>query len=386
MKKITIITVIMTLFLGLNAQKKAKGAPMAKKSQNSKSKMSNQKQPGVYATIETEKGNIVIQLEYKKAPMTVTNFVGLTEGTIDNTAKPKGTPYYDGLKFHRVITKGNGDAQDFMVQGGDPTGTGTSGPGYQFPDEIEPSLKHDKAGTLSMANSGPGTNGSQFFITVAPTNWLDGRHTVFGYVVEGMDVVNQLKVNDVMKKVTIQRIGPDAAKFKADKAAFDAFKGEASIRQEVAMKAERAKQEAMMREMQKKNFEESKMDMPGFITEVKKQFPTASITPSGLAYVIEKTGTGEKAAPGKTVSVHYTLTLADGKKIDASYDRNEPITFQLGQGMVIAGWEEGIALLNKGAKAKLIIPYWLGYGVDGRAPQIPAKATLYFETEMVEIK
>lgn len=387
-KRISIITLIMAFCLGLNAQKaksKPKTKPAASKTQKTISKMSNQKQPGVYATIETEKGNIVILLEHKKTPMTCTNFVGLAEGTIENTAKPKGTPYYDGLKFHRVITKGNGDAQDFMVQGGDPTGTGTSGPGYQFPDEIEPSLKHDKPGTLSMANSGPGTNGSQFFITVAPTNWLDGRHTVFGYVIEGMDVVNLLRANDVMKKVTIERVGAEAKAFKCDKESFEKCRSAAIGRQEEAMKIERAKQEEMMKEMQKKNLEASKMDMPGFVAEVKKQFPTALITPSGLAYVIEKTGTGEKATPGKTVSVHYALTV-DGKKIDASYDRNEPITFQLGQGMVIAGWEEGIALLNKGAKAKLIIPYWLGYGVDGRAPQIPPKATLYFETEMVEIK
>jgi peptidyl-prolyl cis-trans isomerase A (cyclophilin A) len=397
MKKLSLFAFILILALGMNAQKKNTPKKPASSTQvikagnqnstkNSKSKMSNQKQPGIYATIETEKGNIVIQLEYKKTPMTCINFVGLAEGSLENTAKPMGTPYYDGLKFHRVITKGNGDGQDFMVQGGDPTGTGTSGPGYQFPDEIEPSLKHDKAGTLSMANSGPGTNGSQFFITVAPTNWLDGRHTVFGYVIEGMDVVNQLRVNDVMKKVSIQRIGADAQAFKCDKAAFDKCKGGATARQEEATKAERANQEKMMQEAQKKNMEAAKNDMPGFIADVKKAFPKATITASGLAYVIEKEGAGEKATPGKTVSVHYNLTLADGKKIDASYDRNEPITFPLGQGAVIAGWEEGIALLNKGAKAKLIIPYWLGYGVDGRQPMIPAKATLYFDTEMIDIK
>lgn len=183
------------------AQKKTIPAANGKATKTTiKSKMSNQKQPGIYATIETEKGNIVILFDHKKVPMTVANFVGLAEGKMENTAKPLGVPYYDSIKFHRVITKGNGDPQDFMVQGGDPTGTGTSGPGYSFPDEIDPSLKHDVPGILSMANSGPGTNGSQFFITIVPTPWLDGKHTVFGRVVAGMDVVNSLKTNDMMKK------------------------------------------------------------------------------------------------------------------------------------------------------------------------------------------
>lgn len=391
MNKLKVLTILLFTAVGMIAQKKTTSpkpaAPIKNNQPNkSNSKMSNQKQPGIYAIIETDKGNIVIQLEYKKVPMTVANFVGLAEGKIDNTAKPAGTPYYDGIKFHRVITKGNGDGQDFMIQGGDPTGTGTSGPGYQFPDEFDSTLKHDKAGTLSMANSGPGTNGSQFFITVAPTNWLDGRHSVFGYVVSGMDVVNKIKANDVMNKVRIERVGTDAQNFKADKESFTAYKAAATAKMEVAQRLERAKQEEMMREAQRKSMEAAKSDMPGFIADVKKAYPSATITPSGLAYVIEKEGTGDKAKSGNTVSVHYKLVLADGKKIDASYDRNEPITFQLGQGMVIPGWEEGIALLNKGAKAKLIIPYWLGYGIDGRQPMIPAKATLYFDTEMVEIK
>jgi len=405
MNKIKLLLILLVVGCSLSAQKKAptKPAPKAKtaaqtvrvekttwsssnQSNNSKSKMSNQKQPGIYATIETDKGNIVIQLEYKKTPMTVANFVGLAEGKLENTAKPLGTPYYDGLKFHRVITKGNGDPQDFMIQGGDPTGTGTSGPGYQFPDEIDPSLKHDNPGTLSMANAGPGTNGSQFFITVAPTNWLDGRHTVFGHVVSGMDVVHQIKVNDVMKKVTIERIGSDAQNFKVDKASFDALKASASARAEEMQKAERAKQEEMMREMQRKNMQAAQADMPNFIAEVKKTYPTATILSSGLAYVMEREGTGPKAKAGDNVSVHYHGAFTDGKKFDASYDRNQPIDFQLGRGMVIPGWEEGIALLNKGAKAKLIIPYWLAYGVEGRAPVIPAKATLIFDTEMMDIK
>jgi peptidyl-prolyl cis-trans isomerase A (cyclophilin A) len=387
MKKINLFITLCLIGTMAIAQKKTIPAANGKATKTTiKSKMSNQKQPGIYATIETEKGNIVILFDHKKVPMTVANFVGLAEGKMENTAKPLGVPYYDSIKFHRVITKGNGDPQDFMVQGGDPTGTGTSGPGYSFPDEIDPSLKHDVPGILSMANSGPGTNGSQFFITIVPTPWLDGKHTVFGRVVAGMDVVNSLKTNDMMKKVRIERVGAEAQAFKVDKASFEGYKVKAQSKMEEMQKLERAKMEEMMKEMQRKNQEAAKTDEPAFRAEMKKLYPTATFTASGLAYIIEKQGTGERAKAGNTVSVHYHGAFTNGSKFDASYDRNEPITFQLGQGMVIPGWEEGIALLNKGAKAKLIIPYWLAYGVDGRAPVIPAKSTLIFDTEMVDIK
>ena len=387
MKKINLFIMLCLIGTMAIAQKKTIPAANGKATKTTiKSKMSNLKQPGIYATIETEKGNIVILFDHKKVPMTVANFVGLAEGKMENTAKPIGVPYYDSIKFHRVITKGNGDPQDFMVQGGDPTGTGTSGPGYSFPDEIDPSLKHDVPGIISMANSGPGTNGSQFFITVVPTPWLDGKHTVFGRVVAGMDVVNSLKTNDMMKKVRIERVGAEAQAFKVDKASFEGYKVKAQSKMEEMQKLERAKMEEMMKEMQRKNQEAAKTDEPAFRAEMKKLYPTATFTASGLAYIIEKQGTGERAKAGNTVSVHYHGAFTNGSKFDASYDRNEPITFQLGQGMVIPGWEEGIALLNKGAKAKLIIPYWLAYGVDGRAPVIPAKSTLIFDTEMVDIK
>lgn len=306
---------------------------------------------GVYAEIETNRGTIYLTLHYKQTPMTVCNFVGLAEGKIPNSAKSKGTPYYDGITFHRVIG-------DFMIQGGDPEGSGRGGPGYSFEDEIASELMHDGPGVLSMANAGPATNGSQFFITHVATPHLNGKHAVFGKVVKGIEVVNAIKQGDTMKHVKIYRKGAEAQAFTADSAMFDNLK----------------------------NSKLKEKDFARFDEEVLKRYPTAKKTKSGLWYVVDAEGSGKPAAATKTVKVHYSGKLANGTEFDNSYRRGEPIEFQLGVGQVIPGWDEGIALMKTGGKYKLIIPSNLGYGPRGAGGVIPGNATLVFDTELMEVK
>ena len=183
------------------------------------SKTPNLSSPGLYVHIQTKMGDIVGKLDMELAPLTVANFVGLAEGSIKNKAFPEGRPFYDSITFHRVIP-------NFMIQGGDPIGNGTGGPGYKFKNETHPDLKHDKPGIFSMANSGPNTNGSQFFITHAATPWLDGQYNIFGQVIIGQDIVNAIgavakdrrnKPNTpiYMNKVSIIRIGEAAKNFDA---------------------------------------------------------------------------------------------------------------------------------------------------------------------------
>ena len=251
-----------------------------------------------------------------------------------------------------------------MVQGGDPLGTGTGGPGYQFPDEFDATLKHEGPGVLSMANAGVGTNGSQFFITHVATPWLDGMHTVFGKVVTGMDVVNAIKQDDIIETLKIIRQGAAASAFQAD----DASK------------------EKYMTEIKNKAMNSEKEAASKFENWIKTTYPAAQKTASGLYYVVDRQGEGAQAVAGKTVSVHYSGKLIDGREFDNSYSRNEPIEFKLGIGQVIPGWDEGIALMKEGAKYKLIIPSELGYGKRGAGGVIPPNATLIFDTELMKVK
>ena len=309
-------------------------------------------QDGLYAKFNTSKGDIVVALEYKKTPGTVGNFVALAEGNLENSVKPQGTPYYDGLKFHRVIP-------DFMIQGGCPLGSGTGNPGYQFDDEIHPDLKHDGPGVLSMANAGPGTNGSQFFITHIQTAWLDGKHTVFGKVIEGLNVVDAIAQGDAIDNLEIIRVGADAETYNAVEA-FRTFEGA----REKRIAQAKAEAEAEMEKL-----------AAGF-----------SKTDSGLRYQVLQEGKGNKAEKGKTVSVHYKGQLADGTVFDSSYKRNQPIDFALGVGQVISGWDEGIQLLKVGDKARFVIPSDLAYGSAGAGGVIPPDATLIFDVELMNVK
>ncbi len=317
---------------------------------NAQTKKAEALPAGLYANVYTSKGLIVGKLEYEKTPLTVANFVGLAEGT--KTHNRKGVKkFYDGLNFHRVIP-------EFMIQGGDPAGNGTGGPGYQFEDEFDPSLKHDKPGIFSMANAGPGTNGSQFFITHVPTPHLNNRHSVFGTVVRGQDVVNAVKIGDKIDSIRIVRVGAAARAFKSDEAAFQAIiKGKAD-REANKEKAAAAR----LKELQK----------------------GAKQTLSGLMFVVEKQGAGPKPTKGTMVKAHYTGTLVDGTQFDSSRDRGQPLEFSVGVGQVIAGWDEALMDMKKGERRTLIIPPHLGYGERGAGGVIPPNATLIFDVELVD--
>ena len=307
---------------------------------------------GIYAKFNTSKGTILVKLTHDLTPGTVGNFVGLAEGQLENSARPMGKPYYDGLKFHRVIP-------DFMIQGGCPQGQGTGGPGYNFDDEFHPTLRHDGPGVLSMANAGPGTNGSQFFITHIETAWLDGKHTVFGHVVEGQDVVDAIAQGDTIDSLEIVRVGEEAQKWNAIEA-FRTFEG--SREKRIAE--------------QKKMAEEA----------LEKLAAGFQKTESGLRYQIIQKGSGKQAEKGKKVSVHYQGALENGQVFDSSYKRKQPIDFTLGVGQVIEGWDEGIALLQVGDKARFVIPSYLGYGSRGAGGVIPPDATLVFDVELMDVK
>lgn len=321
---------------------------------------------GIYAKFDTNYGDFTAKLYYDKAPLTVANFVTLAEGTnplVSDQYKDK--KFFDSLTFHRIV-------KDFVIQGGDPKGTGEGGPGYQFPNETDPSLKHDTIGVLSMANAGPGTNGSQFFITLAPAPNLNGGYSVFGKTVKGIEVIDsigQVKVDEMDKPQEEVRMNAVKIIRKGEKARdFDAVQ----VFQDKMEDIEKDKQ------AQKEKIEKE-------VNELAKGFKE---TDSGLRYKITKeVDNGKKPKPGQTVHVYYKGMLKNGKVFDKHLeeDDEDPLVFKVGTGRVIPGWDEGLQLLKEGEKARLIIPPHLGYGPEGMGP-IPPNSILIFDVSLDEIE
>ena len=310
---------------------------------------------GVFAIMETSKGSIVLELFYDKTPLTVINFAGLSEGTLDAA---KGKPFYDGLTFHRVIA-------DFMIQGGDPEGTGRGGPGYRFADECLPELTFDKPGYLAMANAGPGTNGSQFFITHVPTDWLNGKHTIFGQVVnaDSQAVVNKVAQGDKIVKVTIVRQGADAEKFTATQADFDKAAAEAKTRAAEAKKAANAKK----------------------IAEVEKKFPGYNVDENGIYWKTTKEGNGPKIGGRKNVACDYKGYLVDGTVFDQSAGRG-PLEFVTDGGQMIPGFDIMVQDMKVGEKRTIVVPSDLAYGDRGYPGVIPGGAYIAFDITLVRAR
>jgi cyclophilin family peptidyl-prolyl cis-trans isomerase len=349
---------------------------------------------GIFADIKTSKGDIVVRLEHDKTPVTVANFVSLAEGENPFVSEDyKGKRYYDSLTFHRII-------KGFMIQGGDPTGTGRGNPGYKFMDEFNDSLVHDKKGILSMANSGPTTNGSQFFITHDATPWLNNRHTVFGEVVEGMSVLDSIanvptlpgdkpETPIYMETVEIIRNGKEARKFDAVQVMTDYFDGEEE--RLAAIEKEKEEKMALVNTMKAE-----------FAKELEAQKATAETLPSGLKKTTLKAGTGEKPKLGQQVKVMYAGYLEDGSLFDSNYEEiakkyevfddmrkqamgYEPVPMDYSpESRLIAGFREGLLTMKVGEKARLFIPPHLGYGEQGGGP-IPPNANLIFDVEIVGI-
>ncbi len=308
---------------------------------------------GLYAEFVTDRGEILVELYPQRVPLTVINFVGLAEGKLDFANKKAA--FYDGLTFHRVI-------EDFMIQGGDPQGNGSGGPGYQFPDEIDSSLLFDKPGVLAMANAGPDTNGSQFFITHVPTPWLQGKHAIFGQVIEGQEVVNAIKQGDKLKKLNIIRVGGEAATFKADEQAYREL--ESNVKARRATAAKEAKE--------------------ALLNEIAERWPDAVLDEkTGIYPVVRSEGTGPNPPAGTKITVHYTGTLLNGTEFDSSRQRNEPFQFNVGKGQVIPGWDASLLGMKKGERRIIILPPDMGYGSRGIGP-IPPDSWLVFDVELLD--
>ena len=323
------------------------GESQSKKLYIEKTKNNSMENNKMEAKIKTNKGEIVINLEYEKTPLTVANFIGLAEGKIKNNSKNKGEPFYNGLKFHRVIA-------DFMIQGGCPNGNGMGSPGYSFPDEFHVDLKHDSPGVLSMANSGPNTNGSQFFITHKETPWLDGKHSVFGKVVKGQEIVDKIAQDDLIESITIIRSGT-AKDFNAEEIFNKSLKE--------AKDAEKAAKAKIQKELDK--LRKGKIVME-----------------SGLAYEVLKQGK-EKRSPKaeEFVTINCIGKFTDGQ-VFWQTEPGKPLTHPANG--FVPGFSEAVQMMVVGDKWEIIIPSDLGYGANGQGP-IPPNATLIFEIELLEI-
>ena len=333
---------------------------------------------GLYAEINTNKGDMIVNLNFKETPVTVANFVSLSEGkNKEVNAEYSGKKYYNGLTFHRVI-------ENFMIQGGCPLGNGSGNPGYQFKDEFNDSLRHIGAGILSMANSGPNTNGSQFFITHKNTTWLDGIHTVFGKVIKGVEIVDSIKQYDTIKNVSIIRIGREAKSFNSPKIFSNHFIEERKNKEKQILKLNNLKLETKLEHENRKSLSNS--------------------TKSGLQYNITYKSNGQKVDPSKTIMTNYSVFFEDGSLLDTSIlnvaeefevvnenrkvtNRYIPLACKVGpDDALIQGFKEGLKLLNIGDKATLFLPYYLAYGEEGIGSQIPPKSNLIFEVEVMEQK
>jgi cyclophilin family peptidyl-prolyl cis-trans isomerase len=395
MKKLVVLLCALTATVSLAQTKNVKPKPVVLE--------------GIFAEIYTNKGKIALQLEFQKTPITVANFITLAEGKNEFvTNDRKGKPYYDGLKFHRVIA-------NFMIQGGCPLGTGAGDPGYKFKDEFDPSLKHNKPGIFSMANSGPATNGTQFFITHKDTPWLDNKHSVFGHVIEGQKVVDAIAQDDVIEKVVIVRKGKLAKAFNAEKVFSEYMKikpeldkkeaEENRIKAEAAAKleAEKRQKEAEAKAIADKEMKEKLGPLlAAKVAELAALKAKTTTTASGLQYSILQKGTGVKPAEGKDIYVHYAGYLEDGTLFDSSYeainkmygkfDQNranqngyQPFPFKYGsKGGLIPGFLEGINNMNFNDKAIFFIPANLGYGERGAGNVIPPNSNIIFEVEILE--
>ena len=395
MKKLLLLFCALTLTVAPAQTKKAKPKQVVEE--------------GIFAEIFTNKGNIKLQLEFQKTPITVANFITLAEGTNTFvTNDRKGKPFYNGLKFHRVIA-------NFMIQGGCPLGNGSGDPGYKFKDEFDPSLRHDKPGIFSMANSGPATNGSQFFITHKDTPWLNDKHSVFGHVVFGQNVVDAIAQDDVIEKIIITRKGKAAKAFNAVKVFSDYMKMKPELDKKAAEEA-KAKADAQAKIDAEKRQKEAEAKaiadkelkaklapvLAAKVAEFKALRAKATKTPSGLEYSILKKGSGVKPTEGKDIYVHYAGYLEDGSLFDSSYeavcktygkfDQNranqngyQPFPFQYGKkDGLIAGFLEGINNMNLNDKAIFFIPANLGYGERGAGNVIPPNSNIIFEVEILE--